>query len=149
MFELPQQIQKNLSIKHNYNNFYQNSFFKPYKSLTEAKHNLKAIVFRPLVDTYLLLTTLQRALFTIGLGITNIALGIVTIDSTDLKSGGDALSDGAEALLNCIYYAQSIVTNCIDAILRLITHTLSTIGYGLGIVDDTNTHARESRINVA
>ncbi|MFT4060452.1 MAG: hypothetical protein QM652_12995 [Legionella sp.] len=110
---------------------YDNSYFQPFDSFSDAKKNVKSIIFQPIIDAYLALTFLQWSLIHTTFGLANIAIGTITFDLDDLMTGSHNIERGITDLFDACYLAISIITDCLDNILRLATHTLATIGFSI------------------
>lgn len=109
---------------------YQTGFFAHFDSFSEAKRNVKALVALPIVNLSLALhATLDTLLSTI-FGVANIAIGALTFDLDELKTGRRNLSDGAVYLKSALYFAASIITDTLTTLVRLVTHSLATVAFG-------------------
>ncbi len=129
-----QTIQMKKQFNKNYFNFggdYHRSFFKPYTSFADAKNNVKALAFYPLVDTFLMLHALQDALIKTTLGLANLGIGLLTFSKADLYAGYKNVKGGAMSLVEAIVFTLSIVTDTLQSLVRLVTHSLSTVGLGI------------------
>lgn len=127
-FDKETQKKTNRARFFNFQLAYQTSFFEPFLSFTDAKYNVKAVVYRPLIDLLLMTSAALKAILNTSLGLVNLTLGIVTGDFKDIKKGAKNLKSGFELIISASFYALSIVTDCLDAILRLATHSLATMG---------------------
>ena len=99
---------------------YQSSFFTPFNSSSEAKNNVKALAIQPILNLLLALTfTISGAIF--------IACGAVSFDLTKLKYGAFNLVKGALNIVASLYYLVSIITDTLETLVRLVTHSLATV----------------------
>ncbi len=128
--------QKMLAHKFNYSSHYEWSFFQPYQSINDAKCNAKAIFFRPIINCYLSLTALQESLLNATLGLANITIGCLTFDSKDIKGGCSSISASVNRLFSAVYFALFSIIDSLDALLRLATHSIATVTYGLETVGE-------------
>ncbi|MBN9231963.1 MAG: hypothetical protein J0I93_14100 [Legionella sp.] len=110
---------------------YQNSFFKPFTSFSDAKKNVKAIAALPLINLGLALNLTLEALMTSTFGVANIVIGAETFDLDEIKCGGTNITLGAMSFLCALYYGASMILDTLDTFIRLVTHSLATIGLGL------------------
>ena len=106
---------------------YQSSFFTPFNSSSEAKNNVKALAIQPILNLLLALSRTYEALtFTIS-GAIFIACGAVSFDLTKLKYGAFNLVKGALNIVASLYYLVSIITDTLETLVRLVTHSLATV----------------------
>lgn len=127
MFDDQKKHKKDILKLFNCSGAYQDSFFRPFESFSDAKKNVKSLAAFPIINLNYALLFTSTSLTNCILGLANIIIGITTFDSSDLKHGGRNLKDGAMHLISALYYAASIIIDTLDTLVRLITHSLATV----------------------
>lgn len=110
---------------------YQDSFFRPFDSVREVKNNAKAVILAPLAATGCSLHYVQHSILLTSTGLVNLVFGVLTLDSHDIQKGSKFMQKGAAYLLMGVYWALSVVKDCMTALLCLTTHTLASLGFGM------------------
>lgn len=131
MFELSRKAKKINFQTFGCSGAYEFSFFRSYNSFQDTKSNVKALIYKPIINLFLSAHAVLNGLILTTLGIINLAIGLGTFSSKDLELGGNNVSKGFDNFIQSAYYAASIITDFVESVLRLITHTLGTIGYGI------------------
>lgn len=126
---------------------YADSFFSPFKRATyyypnsvedeinvsafnDAKQNVKAIVLYPVVNAFLSVESLLKSLRNLFFAAANILSGVISADSDDLFAGVEALGKSIGNFIDACYFAVSIVIDCLDSLIRFITHSFATLTQG-------------------
>lgn len=113
---------------------YENSFFTPYKScfnktaLDDLYLNVTAVFLKPLVDAAMVVTCASRSVNSFSCTVTNLIAGIVKLDSELLVLSLKSAKNTAINVVATVYFALSIVTDFIDSLVRLITHSMASAG---------------------
>lgn len=131
MFDIEKQTKKDNLIGLMCSGHYQDSFFKPFNSFSDAKKNVKALAALPILNLANALHATLNALFLTIFGLANLAIGAATFDLNELKCGGASLKDGARSLMGVLYHAVSIITDTLGTLVRLVTHSLATVALGV------------------
>lgn len=120
------------------------SYFKPYQTNTkhtgndsnrfesisgfsDAKRNIKGIILYPLTDLYLAMTYLLDASFHGLTALINGFFGICTMNKHEAWASLGDLLQAFESTIAAGYFLISTIFDGIDCLLRLVTHSLSTL----------------------
>lgn len=120
------------ATERSYQGPFANSFFEPFGSLTvspwqDAKSNLKACFARPITDLSGSLFNAVVALSCLISSIQDAFFGLIFLDFEQLNSSAKFLDKAINNTIASAYLAISALSDCLDAVARLITHSLATL----------------------
>tara|TARA_B110000908_G_scaffold149605_1_gene182961 strand:- start:291 stop:848 length:558 start_codon:yes stop_codon:yes gene_type:complete len=152
MFEDQLAEKKRKNEKYLLNGNYEEGFFTPFSEKTDErpgfshsaggdfKRNTIAVVMRPMINAVIAMGHLLQSVLKFTLGTINLIVGLCWWDANEAFSGVKNMARGLQHVIDACYFAISIITDFLDAAIRLVTHSLTTITQPvITLIDESQT----------